>query len=84
MAAGGVISEDCVGWTNDLSKDLRWLINGYEAGDLIFHDPCAVHTATVEQSPERKIRLSTDLRFYEQGADLVTRWMNIWFPGDGL
>jgi phytanoyl-CoA hydroxylase len=29
--------------------------------------------------------LSTDLRFYEEGAALDTRWMrDVWSPDDGL
>ncbi len=61
-----------------------WLVAGYEAGDVVFHDPYMIHTSTLNEDPEGKIRLSTDLRFYREGSDLDQRWMRFWTPGDGL
>ena len=66
----------------------KWLVAEYEAGDVVFHHPCAVHSSSLNTDAEGRIRLSTDLRFYskkdfEEGrAD--ERWMKIWGPGDGL
>lgn len=62
----------------------RWLVADYEAGDVVFHDPFTIHTSTMNEDPEGKIRLSTDLRFYQDGSDLDKRWMKFWTPGDGL
>jgi phytanoyl-CoA hydroxylase len=61
-----------------------WLATGYEAGDVVFHDPYMIHTSTMNEDPEGKIRLSTDLRFYREGSDLDQRWMKFWTPGDNL
>ena len=61
-----------------------WLVSGYEAGDVVFHDPHTIHTSTFNECPEGRIRLSTDLRFYRDGSDLDKRWMKFWTPGDGL
>lgn len=65
-------------------KERVWLVSGYEAGDVVFHDPYMIHTSTFNECPEGRIRLSTDLRFYRQGSDLDQRWMKLWTPGDGL
>lgn len=62
----------------------RWLVTDYEAGDVVFHDPFMIHTSTMNEDREGRIRLSTDLRFYREGSDLDQRWMKFWTPGDGL
>ena len=61
-----------------------WLVSAYEAGDVVFHDPYTIHASTMNEDPERRTRLSTDLRFYREGSDLDQRWMKFWTPGDGL
>ena len=66
------------------SGDRHWLITDYEAGDVVFHDPYTIHTSSFNEDPQNKIRLSTDLRFYEEGTELDKRWMKFWTPGDGL
>jgi len=69
-------------------RDYKWLVAEYEAGDVVFHLPCSVHSSCMNEDPNGKIRLSTDLRFYnkkdydEGRAD--ERWMKYWTPGDGL
>ncbi|CAL5866347.1 uncharacterized protein PFLUO_LOCUS555 [Penicillium psychrofluorescens] len=63
----------------------KWLITNYEAGDVVFHNPYSIHASGRNEDQEGRIRLSTDLRFYDkddQGID--TRWYKIWTPGDGL
>ncbi|KAJ5623995.1 hypothetical protein N7510_000304 [Penicillium lagena] len=63
----------------------EWLITNYEAGDVVFHHPYSIHASGRNEDQEGRIRLSTDLRFYDkddQGMD--TRWCKIWTPGDGL
>jgi phytanoyl-CoA hydroxylase len=73
---------------NQANREYKWLVANYEAGDIVFHHPCSVHASCSNEDPEGRIRLSTDLRFYskadyDQGtAD--TRWMKLWWPGDGL
>lgn len=62
----------------------QWLVANYEAGDVVFHDPHMIHTSSMNEDREGRIRLSTDLRFYREGSDLDQRWMKFWKPGDGL
>ena len=63
----------------------RWLIGNFEAGDVVFHNPYLIHGAVKNEDPQGRIRLSTDLRFYEEGASLDKRWMQqVWRSDDGL
>ncbi|OBT61627.1 hypothetical protein VE03_08862 [Pseudogymnoascus sp. 23342-1-I1] len=61
-----------------------WLVGDYEAGDVVFHDPYMVHASGKNNDAGGRIRLSTDLRFYEEGSAMDERWMEYWTPGDGL
>lgn len=63
---------------------LRWLVGDYEAGDVVFHRPYMIHTATKNEDELGRIRLSSDLRFYEKGASLDERWSSVWRHDDGL
>ena len=63
---------------------LKWLVGDYQAGDIVFHKPYMIHAATKNEDKLGRIRLASDLRFYEQGADLDERWMKIWKYDDGL
>lgn len=62
----------------------RWLVGDYEAGDVVFHNPYMIHAATKNEDELGRIRLASDLRFYEEGAALDQRWMNIFRHDDGL
>lgn len=62
----------------------RWLVGDYEAGDVVFHKPYMIHAATKNEDELGRIRLSSDLRFYEEGAALDQRWMKVWRHDDGL
>ncbi|KAF6219106.1 hypothetical protein HO133_004931 [Letharia lupina] len=63
---------------------LRWLVGDYEAGDVVFHKPYMIHAATKNEDELGRIRLASDLRFYEEGAALDQRWMKVWRHDDGL
>lgn len=63
---------------------LRWLVGDYEAGDVVFHKPYMIHAATRNEDELGRIRLASDLRFYEEGADLDQRWLKVWTHDDGL
>ncbi|KAK4972543.1 hypothetical protein LTR66_011309 [Elasticomyces elasticus] len=87
MARDGQLSHNAEELGKTLYKDAkhRWLIADYEAGDVVFHNPYLIHGAAKNEDPLGRIRLSTDLRFYEEGAPLDERWMrSVWRPDDGL
>lgn len=94
MAKDGQLSHDAVELTEAIErgehggaqgKKRRWLVGDYEAGDVVFHNPYMIHGAVKNDDPQGRIRLSTDLRFYEEGSRLDERWMqDVWRPGDGL
>ena len=63
----------------------KWLVTNYEAGDVVFHDPFSIHASGRNEDLTGRIRLSTDLRFYEKDdPGIDQRWFKIWTPGDGL
>lgn len=63
---------------------MKWLVGDYEAGDVLFHKPYMVHAAAQNQDQQGRIRLSSDLRFYEEGVKFDERWDNIFTHDDGL
>lgn len=79
-----------IGW---LSKDLayvadkadsRWLVADYEAGDMLVHSPYIIHASLSNQDRQRRIRLSTDIRFQKVSDRLDERWATEWSPDDQL
>jgi ectoine hydroxylase-related dioxygenase (phytanoyl-CoA dioxygenase family) len=78
------------GWlTNDLAAladklDARWLVADYEAGDMVVHSPYMVHASTMNVDPERRIRLSTDIRYQRVRDEIDARWTNHWSLDDML
>lgn len=85
MAEFGFLSNDAGVFLAEQGKsEGKWLVSAYEAGDIVFHDPYMVHGSTSNQDPESRIRLSTDIRFAEEGSAFDHRWMQAWVPGDGL
>lgn len=94
MARDGQLSHNAHELTADImargfggtaGKRRRWLVGDYKAGDVVFHNPYMIHGAVKNEDPRGRIRLSTDLRFYEEGAPLDERWMrSVWKPDDGL
>lgn len=85
MGKFGQLSDDAGSFhINEAKGQGRWLVSDFEAGDVVFHDPYTIHGSSKNQDPQGRIRLSTDLRFYEEGGDIDKRWMKLWTPGDGL
>ena len=96
MARDGQLSHNVKDMTDALSagtfagtsvskgKKRRWLVGNFEAGDVVFHNPYLIHGAVKNEDKLGRIRLSTDLRFYEDGAPLDKRWMQFWRSDDGL
>jgi phytanoyl-CoA hydroxylase len=88
MAANGSLGTDAEefyqGEGRDFKRSTEWLTTDYEAGDCIFHNPYIVHGTTLNEDKLNRIRLSTDLRFYQEGSSLDERWLKLWAPTDGL
>lgn len=85
MAKDGFMSHDAVDFREQHKEKVgRWLAGDYEAGDVVFHNPWMIHAATKNEDKLGRIRLASDLRFYEEGAKLDQRWMKIWKHDDGL
>ena len=90
MGKYGLLSQDANEFSNtypvvDDAPDARtWMAAQYEAGDVVFHDPYIVHASTKNEGVDERIRVSTDVRFYEEGSSIDDRWMKLWTPGDGL
>jgi len=78
------------GWlSNDLGKladDLgtRWLIANYEAGDMVVHSPYMIHASTMNVDPQKRIRLSTYIRYQRVRDEIDARWSNHWSLDDML
>lgn len=94
MARDGQLSHDAAALYEGLcgkedgkggdGKEMKWIVGDFKAGDVVFHNPYLVHGACKNEDERGVIRLSTDLRFYEEGAPLDERWMRFWAPDDGL
>jgi hypothetical protein len=87
---GGTPADRKTGWlSNNLAAmaeelDTRWLIADYEAGDMVVHSPYMVHASTMNVDPEKRIRLSTDIRYQCVRDEIDVRWNNHWSFGDML
>jgi hypothetical protein len=60
------------------------LIADYEAGDMVVHSPYIVHASTMNVDPDRRIRLSTDIRYQRVRDEIDVRWANHWSFDDML
>lgn len=82
MTEGGWVSKDLP----DMAErfDARWLIAGYQAGDVMLHSPYMIHASTANESAGRLIRLSTDIRYQNVDDEIDARWANHWSLGDML
>jgi len=78
----GWLSNDLAAMANAL--DTRWLVADYEAGNMMVHSPYMVHASTMNVDPERRIRLSTDIRYQRVRDEIDARWGNHWTLGDML
>ncbi|KAF2496228.1 hypothetical protein BU16DRAFT_581617 [Lophium mytilinum] len=91
MARDGQLSHDAAALYEELSeekegkgKEMKWMVGDFKAGDVVFHNPYLIHGACKNEDERGVIRLSTDLRFYEEGSQVDERWMQAWKPDDGL
>ena len=76
MGLGGWLTKDLPSLADRL--DTRWLMADYEAGDMVIHGAYTTHAATSNASPERRIRLSTDIRYQRVKEEIDVRWSNHW------
>ena len=85
MSKDGFISHDAQEFRETYNGGKgRWLVGDYEAGDVVFHNPWMIHAATRNEDKEGRIRLASDVRFYEEGVEIDQRWMKVWTHDDGL
>ena len=80
----GHLSHNAEDWAKEDGLGKRWLVADYETGDVVFHTPWTIHAASHNNDPNGRIRLASDLRFYEGGARLDERWTTHFYHGDGL
>lgn len=64
--------------------DRRWLVTEYEAGDVVLHNPFAIHASTLNHSKDNVIRLATDLRFVDSSRPWDTVSCTLFQRSDGL
>jgi len=64
--------------------DRRWLVTNYEAGDVVLHNPFAIHASTLNYDPNNVIRVGTDLRFVDGSKPWDTRWDKDYEFNDGV
>ncbi|KAF1943319.1 hypothetical protein EJ02DRAFT_373819 [Clathrospora elynae] len=62
----------------------RWLVTKYEAGDVVLHNPFAIHASTINFDPNNVIRVGTDLRFVDRRKPWDTRWDKDYEFNDGV
>lgn len=82
MTEGGWVSKDLPDMAEKF--DTRWLIANYEAGDIVVHSPFMIHAATLNESRDGVIRLSTDIRYQLVRDPIDPRWAKPWAPDDNL
>lgn len=63
MMSNGLLSEGPKEFAQTFNR--RWLVAAYEAGDVVLHNPFAIHASTINKDPGNVIRLATDLRFVD-------------------
>lgn len=82
MTEGGWVSKDLPDMVERF--DTRWLVADYEAGDVVLHSPFMIHASTTNRSADRRIRLSTDIRYQNVDDEIDARWNNHWSLDDML
>jgi ectoine hydroxylase-related dioxygenase (phytanoyl-CoA dioxygenase family) len=82
MGQSGWLSKDLAAMADAL--DTRWLIADYEVGDMVVHSPYMVHASTMNVDPDKRIRLSTDIRYQRVRDEIDARWENHWSLDDML
>lgn len=63
MMNTGLLSENPKEFSQRFER--RWLVAEFEAGDVVLHNPFAIHASTINYDQDNVIRLATDLRFVD-------------------
>jgi len=82
MTAGGWVGKDLAALADLIGG--RWLVADYEAGDMVVHSPYMIHAATENIDSQRRMRLSTDIRYQLSTEKIDPRWNNDYYAGDNL
>jgi ectoine hydroxylase-related dioxygenase (phytanoyl-CoA dioxygenase family) len=82
MSASGWITKDVNAIADKF--DGRWLVADYAAGDMVIHSAYMIHASTQNVDPQRRMRLSTDIRYQRIREEIDVRWQNHWSLDDML
>ncbi|KAH7073906.1 hypothetical protein BKA63DRAFT_515018 [Paraphoma chrysanthemicola] len=82
MLSTGLLADGPREYSNTFGR--RWLVTEYEAGDVVLHNPFAIHASTMNYDPNNVIRVGTDLRFVDSSKSWDTRWDHDYRFNDGV
>jgi phytanoyl-CoA hydroxylase len=82
MLSTGLLADGPKEYSDSFEK--RWLVTSYEAGDVVLHNPFAIHASTMNYDPNNVIRVGTDLRFVDGSKPWDKRWDHDYRFGDGV
>ncbi|PVH98715.1 hypothetical protein DM02DRAFT_719194 [Periconia macrospinosa] len=82
MLSSGLLSDGPREYSEMFNR--RWLVTAYEAGDVVLHNPYAIHASTMNYDPKNIVRLGTDLRFVDKSRPWDTRWDKYYEFNDGV
>ncbi|KAI2484979.1 Phytanoyl-CoA hydroxylase [Pyrenophora tritici-repentis] len=63
MLSTGLLADGPREYADNFNR--RWLVTRYEAGDVVLHNPYAIHASTLNYDHNNVIRVGTDLRFVD-------------------
>ena len=66
-----------------VGRKMRLLVADHDANDVVFHNTYVIHAAAKNEDERSRVWLGSDLRFYEEGAALDQRWMDVFRHDDG-
>ncbi|KYG41027.1 hypothetical protein M433DRAFT_8282 [Acidomyces richmondensis BFW] len=82
MLSTGLLSEGPREFSKRFGR--KWLVTPYEAGDVVLHNPFAIHASLINHDKDNIIRLATDLRFVDSSRPWDTRWSKHYTLDDGV
>ncbi|KAF2471426.1 uncharacterized protein BDR25DRAFT_368256 [Lindgomyces ingoldianus] len=82
MLSTGLLADGPLEYSDTFGR--RWLVTSYEAGDVVLHNPFAIHASTINYDPRNVIRVGTDLRFVDSSKPWDKRWDKDYEFNDGV